>query len=107
MTTTHGSMRMEGRHLTGWAVGTAVATAVLFAVGVTVLGIVGFDADDEAFTTGTTAVVSVGLFGGMLASVAAFVTAVVARMRHEHSAWLWLPLLLAPVLLISFPLWFE
>ena len=51
----------------------------------------------------------IGGFGGggagAVLSLAAFVTAVVAKVRHERWALLWLPLLLLPVLLVSSPFW--
>lgn len=43
--------------------------------------------------------------GGMLVSVAAFAVAVVAKVRKERWALLWLPLLLFPALIASSPLW--
>lgn len=108
MTITRDSGRTtEPRRLAGWAVNTAVVAAVMFAVGLTVLAIVGFEADDEAFAHGKAAVVSIGLFGGVLISVVAFVLAVVAKVRHERRALLWFPLLLGPVLIFSFPFWFD
>ena len=50
----------------------------------------------------------VGLGGGGAGTVlalAAFVTAVVAKVKHERWALLWLPLLLFPVLVASAPFW--
>lgn len=108
MTVTGSAGRTTERgRLAVWAVGLAVVAAVMFAIGLTVLGIVGFDANDEDFGNGQAVVVSAGLFGGMVVSVAAFVTAVVAKVRHERWALLWLPLLLDPALIVSFPFWFE
>jgi hypothetical protein len=46
-----------------------------------------------------------GAGAGMLLSLAAFVSAIVAKVRHERWALLWLPLLLFPVLVVSAPLW--
>lgn len=66
------------------AVGLACAAAVLVALGVGGLG---------------------GGGAGAVLSLAAFVTAVVAKVRHERWALLWLPLLLLPVLLVSLPFW--
>lgn len=40
------------------------------------------------------------LFGGILASLAAFVFALVAKLKHEGWALLWLPLSVFPALLI-------
>lgn len=42
---------------------------------------------------------------GAVLSLAAFVAAAVAKVRHERWALLWLPLLLLPVLLVSSPFW--
>jgi hypothetical protein len=39
------------------------------------------------------------VLGGLLASLAAFILAVFAKVKHEHSALLWLPLALFPALL--------
>jgi hypothetical protein len=109
MTVTPVSGRTRVRHLrlSGWAVVTAAVAAVLVAVGLTTLGIVGFDADDEDFDNWKGVVVSIGLFGGVVVSVTAFALAVVAKVRHERWVLLWFPLLFAPVLIFSFPLWFE
>ena len=41
----------------------------------------------------------------MIGSLAAFVLAIVARVRHERWALLWLPLLLFPVLAVTAPFW--
>jgi hypothetical protein len=43
--------------------------------------------------------------GAMLLSLAAFVSGVVAKVRHERWVLLWLPLPLFPVLVVSAPLW--
>jgi len=45
-----------------------------------------------------------GGFGALL-SVAAFVMAAAAKVKHERWAPLWLPLLLFPALLVSSPFW--
>ena len=52
------------------------------------------------------AAAATGGFGGMVAaiaflgSVAAFVLAIVAKVQHEHSVWLWLPLGLFPAMIV-------
>jgi hypothetical protein len=79
----------------------------MYAIGLTVLGIVGFSANDEEFDNWKGVVVTIGLFGGMLTSVGAFVLAVVEKLRHDRWPLLWLPLLFGPVIIISFPFWFE
>jgi hypothetical protein len=42
---------------------------------------------------------------GAVLSLAAFVTAVVARVKHEQWVLLWLPLVLFPALLATAPFW--
>ncbi|WP_188784554.1 hypothetical protein [Nocardioides phosphati] len=98
---------MHDRRLVWWANGLAVAAVILTASGLTVLAIVGFDANDEDFAGWKGVFVLTGLFGGTLVSIVAFVTAVVAKMRHERWALLWLPLLFGPAFIISLPFWFE
>jgi hypothetical protein len=66
------------------AVGLASASAVLVLLGIVGLG---------------------GGGAGAVLSLAAFVTAVVAKARHERWALLWLPLLLLPALLVASPFW--
>ena len=79
----------------------------MHAVGLTVLGLVGFDAGEEDPEASQLVVIMIGLFCGVLVSMVAFVTAVVAKMRHERWASLWLPLLLGPALIVSTMMWFE
>lgn len=93
--------------LAWWAVGAATTAAIMIALGLTVLGLVGFSADDEDFDNWKGTVVTVGLFGGVLVSVVAFVLAVVDRVRHDRWALLWFPLLFGPLFIITMPLWFE
>lgn len=66
------------------AVGLASAAVVLVALGIGGLG---------------------GGGAGAVLSLAAFFTAVVAKVKHERWALLWLPLLLFPALLVSSPFW--
>ena len=68
--------------LAWWAVARASAAAALVALAIPGLG---------------------GGGAGAVLSLAAFVTAVVAKVKHERWALLWLPLLLFPVLLASAP----
>lgn len=93
--------------LAWWAVGTAVVGVVMIAVGMTVLGAVGFEADDEDFDNWKGVVVTTGLFGGVLVSMVAFGLAVVEKLRHDRWALLWLPLLFGPLFIVTMPLWFE
>jgi hypothetical protein len=101
-----GSTVVQHRPLAGHAVRLTVVAAVMYAVGLTVLGLVGFDAGDEDFEVWQQVAITIGLFGGVLVSLAAFVTAVVAKVRHERWASLWLPLLFGPVLTVSTMMWF-
>ena len=94
------------RPLAGHAIRLTVVAAVMYAVGLRVLGLVGFDAGDEDFEVWQLVVMTIGLFGGVLVSMAAFVTAVVAKVRHERRASLWLPLLFGPALIVSTMMWF-
>lgn len=89
------------------AVGMAAGAAALIAVGMTTLGIVGFEADDEAFDNWKGDVVTVGLFGGVLVAIGAFVLAVVAKVLRHGWVWLWFPLLFGPAFVLIMPLWFE
>ena len=86
--------------LARWAVGLAgavvVAFAVTFAMFAVALAIGGSDAIEDNWV-GFLGMVS--LYGGSLASLAAFALAVVARVKHERWAPLWLPLSLFPALL--------
>jgi hypothetical protein len=93
--------------LAWWAVGTAITAVVMIALGLTVLGRVGFNANDEDFDNWKGAVVTIGLFGGVGVSVVAFALAVVEKVRHDRWALLWLPLLFGPLFIITMPLWFE
>jgi hypothetical protein len=109
MTVTHdpGSRAVQDRPLAGLAIRLTAVAAVLYAVGLAVLALVGFDAGDEDFAAWQAAVVTVGLFGGVLVAIAAFVAAAVGKVRHERRASLWLPLLFGPALIIATVMWFE
>jgi hypothetical protein len=73
-----------------------VAFAVTFAMFAVALAIGGSDAIEDNWV-GFLGMVS--LYAGFLASLAAFALAVVARVKHERWAPLWLPLSLFPALL--------
>jgi uncharacterized Tic20 family protein len=95
-----------------WAVGLAVAVAVVIAVSFAILAVayaVGGSTATEDNWVGFLAVAS--LLGGLLASLAAFALAVVAKVKHERWARLWLPLSLFPALLafvvLGEALWWE
>ncbi|MGH3331009.1 MAG: hypothetical protein ACRDPJ_06825 [Nocardioidaceae bacterium] len=70
--------------LAQWAVALAAASVIMLALAFSGLGFGG---------------------AGALTSFVAFALAVVARLRHERWAPLWLPLLLFPALVVSSPLW--
>lgn len=89
------------------AVGMSTLAVVMIGVGLTVLGIVGFEASEDDFADWQLSVVTVGLFGGVLAAIGGSVLALVAKLRHEHWVWLWFPLLFGPVFILTMPLWFE
>jgi hypothetical protein len=89
------------------AVGLAALGLVMVAAALTTLAIVGFGADDEDYEGWKGVVVMVGLFGGSLVSLGASALAVVAKLMHEHWAWLWFPLLFGPLFVLAMPLWFE
>ena len=82
-----------------WAVGVATAVAAVIVVSSAILAV--------AYATGGAAATednwvgllgAVSFLGGLLASLAAFVLAVVARAKRERWALLWLPLSLFPAL---------
>ncbi len=85
--------------LARWAVGTAGAVAAVIVVSSTIFAVAyatGGAVATEDNWVGFLAAVS--LIGGLLASLAAFILAVVAKAKHERRALLWLPLVLFPTL---------
>ena len=85
--------------LSRWAVGTAGAVVAVIMVSYTIFAV--------AYATGGAAATednwvgflgAVSLIGGLLASLVAFILAVVAKAKHERWALLWLPLVLFPAL---------
>lgn len=82
-----------------WAVALAAAVAVVLVVSYAVFGVAYLVGGVEAIEdSGVGLLGAVALFGGLLASLVAFVLAVVAKVRHERRTLLWLPLSLFPVL---------
>lgn len=82
-----------------WAVGVAAAVGAVILVSSAIFAVAyatGGAAATEDNWVGLLAAVS--LLGGLMASLAAFVLAVVARAKHQRWALLWLPLSLFPAL---------
>jgi hypothetical protein len=95
-----------------WAVGLAAAAAVVIATAAAIFAVayaIGGSGATEDNWVGF--LVMVLLFGGLLASLAAFALAVVAKVKHERWAPLWLPLSVFPALLaflvLGETLWWE
>jgi hypothetical protein len=86
--------------LARWAVGLAAAVVVALAASYTIFGtayaIGGWDAIEDTWVGFLGAF---SLLGGLLASLVAFVLALVAKVKHERWALLWLPLSVFPALL--------
>jgi uncharacterized Tic20 family protein len=85
-----------GRPAVGLAAAVAVAIAMSFLIFAVAYAIGGSGATEDNWV-GFLGVVS--LLGGLLASLAAFTLAVVAKVKHERWALLWLPLSVFPALL--------
>jgi hypothetical protein len=82
------------------AFGTAVLSAAAALVAVAVFAIAYAVGGADATSDNWVGVIAVfGLFGGLLSSVGAFALALFARVRHERTRLLWLPLALFPALL--------
>ena len=95
-----------------WAVGLAAAAALAIATSLVTFALayaVGGSGATEDNWVGL--LVMVSLLGGLLASFAAFALAVVAKVKHERWALLWLPLSVFPALLAFLALgeafWWE
>ena len=83
-----------------WAIGLAAAAALAIATSLVTFALayaVGGSGATEDNWVGW--LVAVLLLGGLLASFAAFALAVVAKVKHERWALLWLPLSVFPALL--------
>ena len=94
------------------AVGLAEVVTVVVAVSYAVLGVAYAVGGSDAISDNWVGMLgAVALLGGLLASLVAFAMAVVARVKHEQWALLWLPLSLFPGLLIivvlAETLWLE
>jgi hypothetical protein len=83
------------------AVGIAAADVAVLAVVGAVFGTAWLVGGTEATEDNWVGMLgAAGIFGGLAASVVALVLAALARSRHETWSMLWLPLLLAPGLLL-------
>ena len=86
----------------------AVAIVVAFAVFAVAFAVGGWAAIDDTWVG---FIVVVSLQGGLVASLVAFVLAVVAKVKGEQGRLLWLPLLLFPAIVIFLVLgelfWWE
>jgi len=95
-----------------WAVGLAVAAAVAIATSFGIFAVayaIGGSGATEDNWVGF--LVAVSLLGASLVSLAAFALAIVAKVKHERWAPLWLPLSVFPALLafvvLGEALWWE
>ena len=98
--------------LARWAVGLAAAVAVVIAASFAIFAVayaIGGSGATEDNWVGF--LVMVLLLGGLLASLAACALAVVAKVKHDRWALLWLPLSVFPALLAFLALgeafWWE
>lgn len=98
--------------LARWAAGLGAAVAIEIAVSYAIFGVayaIGGSSAIEDNWVGYLGAIS--LLGGLAASLAAFALAVVATVKHERWALLWLPLSVFPVLvafvLLAELLWWE
>ena len=102
---THSSLARWAVGLSAVFAGAAVATIVTFAVGYAVGGWSAIEDNWVAVLGLTIALV------GLLASLAAFVLAIVARIRREHWTLLWAPLCAFPAfaafLMLGEAFWWE
>lgn len=94
------------------AVGLAEMVALVVAVSYAILAVAYAVGGADAISDNWVGMLgAVALLGGLLASLVAFGMAVVARVKHEQWALLWLPLSLFPGLLVivvlAETLWIE
>lgn len=86
--------------LTRWAVGLAAAAASAIVAALALFGVAvaigGSEATEDNWVGFLDATL---LYGGLLASLTAFALAVVAKVKHEPWALLWLPLSVFPALI--------
>ncbi|MEX2100526.1 MAG: hypothetical protein WEB19_03845 [Acidimicrobiia bacterium] len=87
--------------MAGWAIGTAGAVVAVLAVSYSIFGLTwAFGGEDAVSDTFVGYLAGFALLGGILASLVAFVMAVVARVKHQRLTLLWLPMVLFPALVI-------
>jgi hypothetical protein len=87
--------------LARWAIGIAGAVVTVLAVSYSIFGLTwAFSGEDAVSDTFVGYLAGYALLGGLLASLVAFVMAVVARVKHQRLALLWLPMVLFPALVI-------
>lgn len=83
-----------------WAVGLAAVVAVVVAVSYTIFAVAYAVGGDAAISDNWVGFLGAfAMLGGLAASLVAFVLAIVAKVKHERWALLWLPLSLFPALL--------
>jgi hypothetical protein len=86
--------------LARWAVGIATAVVVVLAVSYAIFGVTwAIGGEDAVSDTFVGYLAGFAVIGGLLASLAAFALAIVAKGKHERWALLWLPLSVFPTLL--------
>ena len=94
------------------AVGVATVVAVVLAVTGAIFIVAFSSGGSDAISDNWIGLLgAIALIGGLIASFAAFVLAITAKIKREQSAWLWLPLLAFPAmllfLLLGEVLWWE
>jgi len=83
-----------------WAVGLAAVVAAVLVVSYTIFAVAYVVGGDAAISDNWVGFLGAfAMLGGLVASLVAFVLAVVAKVKHERWALLWLPLSLFPALL--------
>jgi hypothetical protein len=86
--------------LARWAVGLAAAVVVVLAVSYAVFGVTwAIGGEDAVSDTFVAYLAGFAVIGGLVAALAAFALAIVAKVKHERWALLWLPLSVFPTLL--------
>jgi len=86
--------------LARWAVGLAAAVVVVLAVSYAIFGVTwAIGGEDAVSDTFVGYLAGFALIGGLVAALAASALAIVAKVKHERWALLWLPLALFPTLL--------